>query len=73
MRQEVHLQGATLMVSNISLLPFQAKGLQVLTLDRIVLKGVGEHINAWEMVLYQHASLKEFRMDTCIPALNQEL
>jgi hypothetical protein len=67
--QELHLEDALLMVSDITELLVQAKGLKVLTLKNIVLQGVKENFDACEMALYQHGSVKEFRMDNCTPAL----
>jgi hypothetical protein len=66
--QEVYLEDALLMVSDVAKLLVQAKGLKVLTLKNIVLQGVKEHFDACEMALY-HCSVKEFSMDSCIPAL----
>jgi hypothetical protein len=68
--QEAHLEDALLMVSDVAKLLVQAKGLKVLTLKNIVLQGVKEHFDACEMALY-HGSVKDFRMESCIPALEE--
>jgi hypothetical protein len=69
--QEAHLEDALLMVSDVADLLVQAEGLKVLTLKNIVLQGVKEQFDACEMALYQHGSVKEFRMDKCTPALEE--
>ncbi len=69
--QEAHLEDALLMVSDVADLLVQAECLKVLTLKNIVLQGVKEQFDACEMALYQHGSVKEFRMDKCTPALEE--
>jgi hypothetical protein len=69
--QEARLEDALLMVSDVAKLLVQAKGLKVLSLKNVVLQGVKEHFDACEMALFQHGSVKEFRMDSCIPAMEE--
>jgi hypothetical protein len=67
--QEDHLEDALLMVPYVAELRVQANTVLTL-LKKIVLQGVKEHFDACEIALYQHGSVKEYRMDCCIlPAL----
>jgi hypothetical protein len=69
--QEAHLEDALVMVSDITELLVQSKGLKVLTLKNIVLQGVKEHFNAYKVALYHGSGINKFSMVSCISALEE--
>ncbi len=56
-------------MSDIALLLLQAKSLRVLKMNKLVLQGVADDFDAFEISLLQHGCLKEFEIEQCIAAM----
>ncbi|CAJ1902023.1 unnamed protein product [Cylindrotheca closterium] len=67
--QLVYLADTLLVVSGIANMLCKATGLRELSINNIVLQGIGSDFSFFEATLASHNSLKIFKMEKCRPAV----
>lgn len=68
--KDVYLAGGLFQIKHISGMINNAKHLQRLHLNGVVLQGVQADFDACEQTIQRHSSLKEFHIQDCIPAVS---